>query len=116
MFRNLSRNPERSRRAWFVYILQCSDKTLYTGITPDIQKRLVLHNSGKAAKYTRGRIPAKLVYKKKFNNKSEARKREIQIKRWSRIKKQKLSKEYLSSPITTISLSPTAKIGSNIVR
>ena len=60
----------------YVYILECADKTLYTGWTVNLENRLKTHNSGKGAKYTRGRLPVKLVYFEKHNNKSMALKRE----------------------------------------
>ncbi|MDU1414556.1 MAG: GIY-YIG nuclease family protein [Clostridium sp.] len=72
----------------YVYILECSDKTLYTGWTNNINKRIECHNSGKGAKYTRGRLPVKLVYFELLDNKSLALKREIEIKKLS--KKDKL--------------------------
>ena len=64
----------------YCYILECSDKTLYTGYTNDLSKRIKAHNSGKGAKYTRGRRPCKLVYYETFNSKSEAMRREYYIK------------------------------------
>ncbi|MDH5369381.1 MAG: GIY-YIG nuclease family protein [Gammaproteobacteria bacterium] len=78
---------------WFVYILECNDKTLYTGITNNIEKRIEQHNSGKeAAKYTRVRRPVKCVYKETHKNRSEATKREFEIKKLSRGEKLKLIK------------------------
>ena len=65
---------------WFVYILQCADHTLYTGMTDDIERRLSVHNEGKGAKYTRGRRPVQLVYRELCSNRSEALKREYAIK------------------------------------
>lgn len=74
--------------AYFVYILSCSDKTLYTGIAKDVNKRLVEHNSSdKGAKYTRVRRPVELVYKEKLEDRSSACKREYEIKKLSREKK-----------------------------
>ena len=70
-----------------VYILQCSDKTYYTGITNDLKRRLEQHNADTGAKYTRGRGPVKLVYKEKGLTKSEALKRELAIKKLSRKEK-----------------------------
>jgi len=67
-------------KQWHVYILQCADGTLYTGITDNLQKRLDAHNNGIGAKYTRGRRPVKLVYTENCDNKSCALKREIAIK------------------------------------
>lgn len=72
---------------WIVYILECSDQTLYTGITNDLTRRLAKHNAGQGAKYTKGRAPLKLVYSESCKDKSKALKREIQIKALSRAKK-----------------------------
>ena len=83
------RNKQMDKQ-WFVYMLQCSDGTLYTGITDDVQHRLAVHNSGKGAKYTRARRPVKAVYTEKHDNKSSALKREIAIKRMSRSDKLRL--------------------------
>lgn len=71
----------------YVYILQCGDRTLYTGYTVDLDRRIAMHEAGKGAKYTRGRGPFTLVYKERFPTKSLAMKREYEIKRWSRAKK-----------------------------
>ena len=71
----------------YVYILLCSDNTLYTGWTNDLEERLCAHNSGTGAKYTRMRLPVKLVYTENFETKSEAMKREYEIKKLSRGKK-----------------------------
>ena len=77
-----------------VYILSCSDNTLYTGWTNDLERRINVHSSGKGAKYTRGRLPVKLVYFEKFNDKKLAMKREYAIKRLSREEKLKLIKDW----------------------
>lgn len=61
---------------WYVYILECSDKTYYVGITNNLVKRIGKHNSGKGAKYTRGRIPVEIRYFKSFESRSEASKYE----------------------------------------
>jgi len=71
----------------YVYILRCSDDTLYTGWTYDIDKRIAAHNNGSGAKYTRGRTPVSLFYSEKFNTKEEALSREIQIKKLKRSEK-----------------------------
>ena len=73
--------------SWSVYILRCADGTLYTGIAPDVEKRLQKHNEGKGAKYTRGRTPVTLVYQEELPNRAEASKREYQIKQLSRAEK-----------------------------
>jgi len=73
---------------YVVYILCCSDDTLYTGITNNLSKRIIEHNtSTKGAKYTRGRRPVQLVYREKCVDKSTALKREREIKRFSRLQK-----------------------------
>jgi len=75
---------------WYVYIVECSDNTYYTGITNDIEKRLSKHNSGKGAKYTRKRGPVKLLWSTESENRSEASKLEYKIKKLKRIDKEKL--------------------------
>ena len=72
---------------WHVYMIQCADNTLYTGTTTDISRRVNEHNSSKGGNYTRIRNPVKLVYKEDYPNRSEALKREAQIKRWTKQKK-----------------------------
>ena len=69
---------------YWVYILECSDGTFYTGITNDLDKRITVHNRGKASKYTRIRLPVKLRYKEEVENRSEALKREWAIKKLSK--------------------------------
>lgn len=77
-------------KQWFVYMVECRDGTLYTGITDDIPKRMAAHNSGKGAKYTRGRAPVILVYQESVQSHSQALRREYQIKRLSREEKKSL--------------------------
>jgi len=72
---------------WLVYLLECSDGSLYCGITKDLEGRVKAHNSGKGAKYTASRRPVKLVYTEVFGGKSEALKREHEIKKLSRNQK-----------------------------
>lgn len=80
--------------SYFVYILECSDGSLYTGITTNITKRLNEHNSNKkGAKYTKTRRPVKLVYKETSENRSTASKREYAIKKLTRVKKLQLIKK-----------------------
>ena len=81
--------------SYFVYILECSDKSLYTGITTDVKKRLDEHNtSEKGAKYTKARRPVKLIYFEKSENRSSASKREYEIKKLSRRKKLQLVEKF----------------------
>lgn len=72
---------------FFVYLLECSDKTYYCGYTTDVKARLAKHNAGKGAKYTRGRLPAKLAYFERKSSKSAAIKREAEIKKMQRTQK-----------------------------
>ena len=74
-------------KQWFVYILRCSDGTLYTGSTDDVARRVQAHNSGKGAKYTRGRAPVEVVYCEGCESHSEALKREYAIKQLTRQQK-----------------------------
>ena len=73
-----------------VYIVCCADGTLYTGYARDPTARTRLHNAGRGAKYTAGRRPVRLVYAEAFNSRSKALKREHEIKRWPRAKKDAL--------------------------
>lgn len=79
----------------YTYILKCKDDSLYTGWTVDICQRLKKHNSGKGAKYTRGRTPVELMYLESFSNKVDAQKREYKIKRLTRRQKIDLIEESL---------------------
>ena len=72
---------------WKVYIVKCSDKTFYTGITNNIKLRLETHNLGKGAKYTKSRLPVILVYLEPVDDKSSALRREIEIKKLNRSQK-----------------------------
>ena len=81
----------------YVYILRCSDESLYTGWTNSLDKRIKAHNSGKGAKYTKARLPVELVYFEEYEDKIDAMKREYEIKQLTRVKKLKLIKEYNKS-------------------
>lgn len=73
---------------YFVYIIQCNDQSLYTGITTNLDRRIKEHNNSKlGAKYTKNRRPVKLVYSKEFIDRSEASKEESRIKKLSRQQK-----------------------------
>lgn len=81
---------------YHVYILKCADKTLYTGITVDLERRINEHNgSNLGARYTKARRPVRLVYSKKFRNRSLASKEENRIKKLTREEKQVLIKNML---------------------
>ena len=74
----------------FVYMVECADKTLYTGWTTDVERRLKAHNAGRGAKYTRERGPVRLVYIEEVADRRAAMKRELEIKRMARAKKLQL--------------------------
>jgi putative endonuclease len=75
---------------WIVYILECADKSLYTGITNDLDRRMAEHEAGKGAKYTKGRGPFRLIYSETCQGRAEASRRETAIKLLSRGKKLQL--------------------------
>ena len=78
---------------YYTYILSCADGSLYCGYTNNLDKRIRKHNAGKGAKYTKSRLPVKLVYSEEFSTKSEAMRREYEIKRLPRDKKTELIKK-----------------------
>ncbi|MBP7216927.1 MAG: GIY-YIG nuclease family protein [Candidatus Omnitrophica bacterium] len=78
----------RKRKPWFLYIVRCSDTSLYTGITTDITRRVKEHNTKKGAFYTKNKTPVKLVYQEALIGRPAASKREAMVKRLTR--KQKL--------------------------
>lgn len=78
----------------YTYILECSDGSFYTGWTNNLEKRINCHNKGKGAKYTKGRLPVKLVYFEEFIEKRDAQKREYVIKHLTRNDKLNLIKDF----------------------
>ena len=79
--------------SWFVYLLECIDGTLYCGITNNLEKRIDTHNKGKGAKYTKSRLPVKIFYFESLENKSDALKREYQLKKLKRKEKIELKEK-----------------------
>jgi len=75
---------------YFVYIVKCSDKSYYTGVTSKLERRISEHNSGKIIGYTSNRLPVRLVYSSRFLDVNDAIRAEKQIKGWSRAKKEAL--------------------------
>jgi putative endonuclease len=75
---------------WYFYILRCVDNSYYCGITNSLKDRLGEHNRGEGAKYTKTRLPVKMIYFEEFPDKSSACKREIEVKVWRRGKKEAL--------------------------
>ena len=81
---------------WYVYILECSDKTLYTGITNDLNKRVLTHNKGKGAKYTMNRLPVKLMTSFMVLDRRAASIEEYRIKKLTKVEKIKLINEKIN--------------------
>ncbi|KPV42938.1 GIY-YIG nuclease family protein [Alicyclobacillus ferrooxydans] len=78
----------------YVYVVECADGSLYTGWTTDVDKRIAAHNTGRGAKYTRSRRPVALKLVESYEDKSQALKREVEIKRMQRREKQRLIDQY----------------------
>lgn len=77
-------------KKWFVYIVECSDKTYYTGISTDVDKRIETHNKGMGAKYTKYKLPVTCIYRQEYENHSEASKEEYRIKQLTKNEKKLL--------------------------
>lgn len=76
---------------WYVYMVRCSDDSLYTGVARDLQQRITQHNTGtRGARYTRGRRPVELVYQERVADRSSAQQREYQIKQLTAAQKRRL--------------------------
>jgi predicted GIY-YIG superfamily endonuclease len=84
------RHNDEASSVWLVYIVECADGSFYTGITNDFERRLLAHNTGMGARYTRGRSPVRPVFIETCEDKSAALKRELAIKRLSRLAKRAL--------------------------
>ena len=77
---------------WFFYIVRCKDNSLYSGITNNLEERVKKHNEGKGAKYTASHRPIILVHSERYNNASDAKKREQEVKGWPKSKKERIIK------------------------
>lgn len=82
-------------KSGYMYILECADGSFYTGSTTNLDLRLIQHNTGEGANYTKKRLPVRLVYFEEFQKVSDAFYREHQVKGWSRAKKQALIQQHL---------------------
>jgi putative endonuclease len=78
---------------WYLYILKCGDRTLYTGVTTDVERRLAMHRKGTASKYTRSRLPVRLVHREACEDRADALRKEHAVKKLSRSEKE----EYIRS-------------------
>ena len=83
--------------SWFVYMLRCSDGSIYTGVSNDVSARVEKHNQGKGAVYTSGRRPVCLIYQEQYPDRSSALRRENEIKRWGKKRKEDLALRYHQS-------------------
>ncbi len=86
-------------KSWKLYILECGDGSLYTGITTDVSRRLAAHRAGRGAKYTRGRGPLRLRYQEECDSHGQALRRELQVKHLSQKEKQELCEASCQSGI-----------------
>jgi putative endonuclease len=91
----MSKSPQKTTESrpvrWYLYLLECNDGTLYTGITNNLERRVQEHNNGTASRYTRSRLPVKLLYQERCKSRSSALKKEYGLKELSRKEK----KEYI---------------------
>ncbi len=95
MLKVMRKKEEAGRRKqnsqkWFLYILHCKDGSFYTGVTKDLERRLKMHNGGKASHYTRSRRPVKLLYQESCTTRTQALVRECAVKAFPRKKKEEL--------------------------
>ncbi len=74
----------------YVYLVRCQDGSLYVGICGDLKARVDRHNTGRGAKYTRNRRPVQLVYYERYETPGEARRREVELKKWKKLRKEQL--------------------------
>jgi putative endonuclease len=79
---------------WWLYIVECSDGSLYTGVSPDVEKRVEKHNNGNGAKYTRTRLPVRLLFSQEYENRSKASSAEYYFKQKSRSEKIRFLEEH----------------------
>ena len=100
------RGPARKIEQWFVYILRCGDGTYYTGITKDLHRRCKQHNAGIASRYTRSRLPTRLVYQEPSRSQSQALRREAAIKSLTRQEKMSMFRLVGVRPLGASRLKP----------
>ena len=84
----------KPKTKWYLYLVRCADDTIYTGISIDVEARIDKHNSGRGAKYTQARLPVRLIYSESQPNRISAMKREIEVKKWGRKRKENLASEF----------------------
>lgn len=79
---------------WHLYLVRCADDTIYTGISIDVSARVTKHNSGRGAKYTSTRLPVRLIYSESLPDRVAAMKREFEVKKWGRKRKESLAQNF----------------------
>lgn len=89
----MEKTEEKTKKA-YMYVVECADGTLYTGYTTNVERRIKTHNSGKGAKYTRSRLPVKLIYQESFDSKEAAMSAESYFKQKTRQQKLKYIEEH----------------------
>ena len=89
----MEKTEEKTKKA-YMYVVECADGTLYTGYTTNVEKRIKTHNSGKGAKYTRSRLPVKLIYQESFDSKEAAISAESYFKQKTRQQKLEYIEEH----------------------
>ena len=99
----------KKKSKWHLYILKCGDGTLYTGITNDLARRLKQHNDGSASRYTRSRLPVKLIYEESCRSRSHALKKELAVKSLTRQEKDKYIRRKKSITTKGKGLTPGSK-------
>lgn len=77
-------------KPWFFYLARCADGSLYAGVCVDPDQRLAAHNRGRGARYTRSRLPVTFAYQEQLENRSAALRREAQVRKWPRQRKEQL--------------------------
>jgi len=102
--------------AWQVYILRCADGTLYTGATNDLERRLGRHRAGQGSRYTRSRLPVRLVFRQGVRNRSAALRREATIKRLSRAEKLRLIRSQPGPQVNRVAAAPRVAAGPGATR
>ncbi len=93
-----AKKKKKKMAAWLLYVLKCSDNTLYTGITNDLPRRITLHNNGTASRYTRSRLPVTLLFSEPCRGRSSALKKEYAMKQLSRKEKEQYIKKKSKAP------------------
>lgn len=93
----LAKKKKGAGSLWYLYVLQCGDNTLYTGITNDLERRIKQHDNGTASRYTRSRLPVTLAYQERCRGRSSALKKEYAMKQLSRKEKKKYIRRKLKT-------------------